>query len=29
MRALAVGYVASDNFLACPPEMLDVLSRAA
>ena len=25
MRALAVGYVASDNFLACPPEMLDVL----
>ena len=25
MRALAVGYVASDNFLACPPAMLDVL----
>jgi hypothetical protein len=25
MRALAVGYVASANFLACPPEMLDVL----
>jgi len=25
MRALAVGYVASDNFFACPPEMLDVL----
>jgi len=25
MRALAVGYVASDNFIACPPEMLDVL----
>lgn len=25
MRALAVSYVASDNFLACPPEMLDVL----
>jgi SAM-dependent methyltransferase len=25
MRALAVGYVASDHFLACPPEMLDLL----
>lgn len=25
MRAMAVGYVASDNFFACPPDMLDVL----
>lgn len=25
MRALAVGYVASDNFLACTPSMLDEL----
>jgi len=25
MRALAVGYVDSDRFLACPPEMLDEL----
>jgi SAM-dependent methyltransferase len=25
MRALAVGYVDSPNFLACPPEMLDEL----
>jgi SAM-dependent methyltransferase len=25
MRALAVSYVASDKFLACPPEMLDAL----
>jgi SAM-dependent methyltransferase len=25
MRALAVGYVDSPNFLACPPEMLDAL----
>jgi SAM-dependent methyltransferase len=25
MRALAVGYVASNKFFACPPDMLDVL----
>jgi SAM-dependent methyltransferase len=25
MRALAVGYVASDKFFACPPDMLNVL----
>ncbi|HWI29188.1 MAG TPA: class I SAM-dependent methyltransferase, partial [Stellaceae bacterium] len=28
MRALAVGYVESDRFFACPPSMLDALAKA-